>query len=302
MRNRLFIWAILFVGLMFSSCKNSFLEDGFQNPPDDQRVGCYWYWISSTITKEGIIADLKAMKKAGITRAYIGLTGGGEDLEFMSEEWWGLIHTALKTASELDVEIGLFNCPGWSQSGGPWIKSSQSMRHLIAIQRHVSGPAKFSEKLAVTNADLQSIEGLAWSDEAHQVKPEEFQDVKVLAFPINKEANKNIFDSKGAAIMVSSNISTPGKGQYKLPEKEEASITLMLPQAMPARGLVLSLNGKLLTDVELQIKDGDMFKTIENFHIDRTDDGLSRGFHPNAPVAVSFPEVNTGVYRLKFNP
>ena len=37
----------------------------------------------------------------------------------MSEPWWEILHTALKTATELDMEIGIFNSPGWSQSGGP---------------------------------------------------------------------------------------------------------------------------------------------------------------------------------------
>ncbi|MDR1480372.1 MAG: hypothetical protein LBJ00_15660, partial [Planctomycetaceae bacterium] len=45
--------------------QNDGLESGFVNPPNDQRVGCYWYWIDKKITKEGIIADLHAMKKAG---------------------------------------------------------------------------------------------------------------------------------------------------------------------------------------------------------------------------------------------
>jgi hypothetical protein len=29
------------------------------------------------------------------------------------------MHTMLKTATELDIDVGLFNGPGWSQSGGP---------------------------------------------------------------------------------------------------------------------------------------------------------------------------------------
>ena len=296
-----FVSVILILGSILSSCKESFLESGFKNPPADQRVGCYWYWISSTITKEGVIADLKAMKKAGITRAYIGLTGGGEDLKFMSDEWWDMIHVTLKAAGELDIEVGLFNCPGWSQSGGPWIKSSQSMRYLAAAQRQVSGPAKFSEKLEITKDILLNLEGLTWPDDAQQTTPNEFQDVKVLAFPVNKEAFKNILDNKNAKIYTSGNIKVPEKGLYKLPEREESSITITLPESMPARGFVLYPTGRFFTDAELQVKDGDVFRTVKQFHIDRTDDGLSRGFHPYAPVAISFSEVNSVTYRLVFN-
>lgn len=47
----------------------------------------------------------------------------------------GYLHTALKTATELDIEIGLFNSPGWSQSGGPWVKPEQSMRYLAHSEK-----------------------------------------------------------------------------------------------------------------------------------------------------------------------
>jgi hypothetical protein len=97
--------------LLVMGCKDKLAKE-FANPPADQRVG--WYWIDDKITEEGVIADLQAMKKAGITRAYIGLTGGGKDVKFLSESWWELLHTAMKTATDLDIEIGMFNCPGWS--------------------------------------------------------------------------------------------------------------------------------------------------------------------------------------------
>ncbi|MDR1675255.1 MAG: glycoside hydrolase family 2, partial [Tannerella sp.] len=149
--------------LLVMGCKDRLAEE-FANPPTDQRVGCYWYWIDDTITREGVIADLQAMKKAGITRAYIGLTGGGKDVKFMSEQWWELIHTALKTATDLDIEIGMFNCPGWSQSGGPWIKPSQSMRYLTSIQRMVTGPKKISEKLMFSDKQITDVNKLAWGN------------------------------------------------------------------------------------------------------------------------------------------
>ena len=44
------------------------------------------------------------------------------------------VRTALRTAGDLDIEIGIFNCPGWSQSGGPWVKPEQSMRYLKSVE------------------------------------------------------------------------------------------------------------------------------------------------------------------------
>ena len=84
--------------------------------------------MSDNISKEGVVADLKAMKQQGIGIAYIGFIGGSDHhkqnypmgkVKFMSPEWWEVLHTALKTATELGIDIGIFNSPGWSQSSGP---------------------------------------------------------------------------------------------------------------------------------------------------------------------------------------
>jgi hypothetical protein len=162
--------------LLMMGCKDKLAEE-FANPPDSQRVGCYWYWIDDVITKEGVIADLQSMKKAGITRAYIGLTGGGKDVKFRPEQWWELLHTAMKTATELDIEIGMFNSPGWSQSGGPWIKPSQTMRYLTSIQRRVTGPKKISEKILFSDEQIAEFDKIPWSEEDYPANPADFQDV-----------------------------------------------------------------------------------------------------------------------------
>lgn len=51
----------------------------------------------------------------------------------------GVMHTALKTATELGIDIGIFNCPGWSQSGGPWVEPQQSMRYLANTSTRITG-------------------------------------------------------------------------------------------------------------------------------------------------------------------
>src|SRR3954470_3556316 len=51
------------------------MTKGFQSPPDTQQTSVYWYWISGNISKNGVVKDLEAMKKAGINRAFIGNVG-----------------------------------------------------------------------------------------------------------------------------------------------------------------------------------------------------------------------------------
>ena len=37
--------------------------------PASVRTGAYWYWLSGNFSKEGVVKDLEAMKRAGIDRA-----------------------------------------------------------------------------------------------------------------------------------------------------------------------------------------------------------------------------------------
>lgn len=117
------------------------------------------------------------MKEAGINRAFIGNIGlegihtPYKTVPFYSEEWWKILHAALKTATELGIEIGIFNSPGWSQSGGPWVKPEQAMRYLASVKAEVSGGKQVEVVLAKPDKD--------------------FQDVRVIAFPsVEKKATR----------------------------------------------------------------------------------------------------------------
>ena len=118
------------------------LWQSFLNPPDSIKVGCYYYWVNERVDPDGVKYDLQYMKDNGITLAYLATDirnrARWEDPwesqtfgknKFQNALWWENLRTALKTASDLDIEMGIFNCPGWSQSGGPWIKPEEAMRN-----------------------------------------------------------------------------------------------------------------------------------------------------------------------------
>jgi hypothetical protein len=136
MRNLFFVFltgmAIIVTG-SFAYCQTDMLEKDFISPPENIRTGVYWYWINGHVTKEGVINDLKSMKKAGINWVLIGsdITSGNDlgAVTVFSPEWYEAIHTALKTATELNIDIGLFNCRGTSEITGVlhgWDKDSDS--------------------------------------------------------------------------------------------------------------------------------------------------------------------------------
>lgn len=182
------------------------LEAGFMNPAEKVQTSVYWYWISGNISEEGVKKDLYSMKEAGINRAFIGNIGlegihtPYKTVPFYSEEWWKILHAALKTATELGIEIGIFNSPGWSQSGGPWVKPEQAMRYLASVKAEVSGGKQVEVVLAKPDKD--------------------FQDVRVIAFPSveNKEPVNLDDPSKIVAVTRETNYLLPyddGKRKYR---------------------------------------------------------------------------------------
>ena len=144
--------------------------------PDNVTTSCYWYWISGNISREGVVNDLRAMKKTGINRAFIGNQGVGKDeaprgpVRIQSPEWYDIMHTAMKTASREGIEIGLFNAPGWSQAGGPWNKKEQSMRFLASQHAVVRGGGMQAVAFPHPADWLQNVRLLAFKhkrDDAH---------------------------------------------------------------------------------------------------------------------------------------
>ncbi|RYG59615.1 glycoside hydrolase family 2, partial [bacterium] len=144
------------------------LAKGFTSPPSTLRPRCYWYWMDGKVTKEGITKDLEGMARVGIGEAYIGIIGGqaGDTgpggVRTLSEEWWLLVEHAVREAGRVGVDIGLFNSPGWSQSGGPWIKPQQTMRHVRSNEIRVKGPQHIETTLAAPNGAVQDIATLAF--------------------------------------------------------------------------------------------------------------------------------------------
>jgi hypothetical protein len=157
-RRTSFIFATLLLTTLSVSAID--LDAGFRNPPETTKPYCYWYWLNGEITADGITKDLESMAKVGIKQAMIGNIEGGGPVKMFSPEWYALTRHALKEASRVGVEIMMFNGPGWSQSGGPWIKPEQSMRRIDWNEIEAKG-GQFSQMVRPANRQIQDVAVLA---------------------------------------------------------------------------------------------------------------------------------------------
>ena len=265
------------------------LASGFVTPPDSIQTSVYWYWISNNISKEGVIKDLESMKKAGINRAFIGNIGQDDvpygNVKMLSEEWWDILHAALKKATELDIEIGIFNSPGWSQSCGPWVKADQAMRYLASSETRAKGPQKFNAKL---------------------VQPtDSFQDVRVIAYPVPKDDQLTLNASNGTITSTPkvADLTKITDGDQKsgiaIPKGGEITIDLKANAPFTARSLTVKpTEHPLGAQGELQVKEGDNYRTLSKFDINRTNTALNVGFDQFAPVVVSIPATTGTDFRV----
>jgi hypothetical protein len=268
------------------------LETGFVTAPDSIQTSVYWYWISDNISKEGVVRDLESMKKVGINRAFIGNIWQDDvpvgKVKIFTDEWWDILHTALKKAGELNIEIGIFNSPGWSQSGGPWVKPGQSMRYLTSSELMVKGPVKLNKQL---------------------VKPDkDFQDVKVLAYPVPADFNNDI-SSLNPKLSSSPAINDLTKAfdhndttGIKFKPSQRFTIDIAVPQAYTARSLtIIPTHSVMRLEGDIQIMKNGVYTTIKHFNIDRSNSELNVGFKPYGPAAISFPATASKNFRIVFN-
>jgi hypothetical protein len=160
------------------------LPKTFLEPPDSARPGVYWYFMDGNLSREGMTRDLESMAEAGLghlvfLEVNVGVPRGPVD--FLSDAWQELFVHAVREAERLGIEITLGVGPGWTGSGGPWVRAAESMQHLVASQVEVEGPGAMDLTLPVPPPHRPFF-----GDVPAQMKEEWegfYRDVAVLAYP-----------------------------------------------------------------------------------------------------------------------
>jgi hypothetical protein len=170
------------------------LEKGFKNPPESARPRVWWHWMNGNITKEGIRADLEWMHRVGIggfqnfDAALMTPQVVEKRLVYMTPEWKDAFLFTTKLADSLGLEMAIAGSPGWSESGGPWVKPEQAMKKLVWSETRIEGGKPFTgvlPKPPSVTGPFQNIplrEAFSLTGQKEMPPPEFYADAAVVAF------------------------------------------------------------------------------------------------------------------------
>ena len=256
------------------------LDAGFQHPPDSARPETWWHWMNGNLTREGLGADLQAMKDIGLGGATIvnvdcGIPRG--NVPFMSPEWRGLFKYTVQEANRLGLELCIENCAGWSSSGGPWNTPENAMQKLVTSEVHVTGPTDYDATFPsppVTLNTYHDVAVLAFPDTANDAV--RMRDLSPVVSLSTGEDPGNRLTDGDAGTQVNLPLPTRGKPQF---------VQLAFRGPFGARSIKLTA-GAGLPDCGGTVEvsdDGQAFRTVGKFTFGRKDSAgrlISLGAQP----------------------
>lgn len=176
------------------SSQNS-LYNNFLNPPQSAKPRVWWHWMNGNITKEGIAKDLQWMKRSGIggfqnfDAALMTPQIVKERLTYMTPAWKDAFAFTTRLADSLQLEMAIAGSPGWSESGGPWVKPEDGMKKIVWSEKRIEGGKSFEEKLPQPPATTGTFQNLSLQAQISlsapaEAPPQYYKDIAVLAYKL----------------------------------------------------------------------------------------------------------------------
>lgn len=145
--------AALYFTTSHAALASDTLLDGFRAPPLAAKPRVWWHWNSGQISSAGIAADLDWMERIGLGgyQAFDVDLGAPRVVEtplpYMSDGWKAMFGEAVERSIRKGFDIGIAGSPGWSESGGPWVKPEQGMKKYVWSETPVIGGRRFTGQL-----------------------------------------------------------------------------------------------------------------------------------------------------------
>lgn len=174
----------LFGGLLFLSLfasAQSSLYQNFQNPPSEAKPRTFWHWVHGAVTKEGVKADLIAMKEIGLEGPSLftirdpQTTNFAKPVSQLSPEWFDMLRYTMHICDSLGIKFSMHISDGFALAGGPWISPAESMQKVVFTDTIIKGGK-------IKNLSLRQPETVAYY----------YEDIEIYALPVaNKLVNKD---------------------------------------------------------------------------------------------------------------
>lgn len=150
------------------------LRQQFECPDGEAKPFTLWYWMFGAISKEGLTADLEAMKEVGLGGAYmVHIKTPEQGPAFpnpspqLTPQWWDKVSHAINEADRLGLKLGMHICDGFALAGGPWFTPDESMQKVVFTDTVVQGG--YIRELAL---------------ECPEAYEDYYEDIAVLAYPV----------------------------------------------------------------------------------------------------------------------
>lgn len=187
MKNQLKIRVAVFILWAWTFCpaytqQAASLHELFLNPSGEAKPWTFWYWMYGAVSKEGITADLEAMKRAGLGGTYLmpikGVVEGAPysyngKAQQLTPEWWSMIRFSMEEADRLGLKLGMHICDGFALAGGPWITPKESMQKVVWSDTIVAGGRINNLRLPLPEANANY-----------------YEDISLFALPVEDESDE----------------------------------------------------------------------------------------------------------------
>jgi len=199
----LVVTSFLFMQFLSTSPAKGKLEDGFKNPPIENRPLSLWAWLNGFVDTKKIIYELEEMKDKGMRGAFIWDVGAISDPEkmvpagpaFLGPESLQYISLTLNTAKRLGLDIGLFASSSWN-AGGPWIAEADASKELLSTRQTVTGPSL--KKITIGSPKLSSPQAKTYALISSIAVPH--SDSKEIDYAANQTINLDKFTQENKFI------------------------------------------------------------------------------------------------------
>ena len=292
------------------------LEAQFRDPPQSARPRVWWHWMNGNVTRDGIAKDMAWMKRVGIG----GLQNFDANLQtpqivdkrlvYMTPEWKEAFAFAAQEADRLGLELAIAASPGWSETGGPWVKPEDGLKKLVWSETLVVGGRRFAGRLAPPPGLTGPFQGLPMqggieamiSGEKPPAPPQHYADVAVLALPYGAARSLStaaVHDALGKRVDAAGlsdddlehgvTLPPPGAGNWALVFDYGKPVPVRSASLFIPGGSVPFLGATVLPRLETS-DDGSVWREIADIDLGPV------------PTTLSFSPVTARYFRLTISP